>query len=222
MRNAFHPKTPWLGDVLEGAVSAIPQGDVGGGVTGELHSLLKNFLLTAISGFSKGLQLIGDVDVATVALMTIGDENVLKSIQIHIKEADPPGPIRCRYSGPLTDFCKREVSPIHLQGGLHVLRYKGGPLDEFQHRFDISQLIHACGMISGQHIQHQNVIFAVAIDIGHIHPHREPAGLSEGLRCHGLKAPFARIDPDSVGCIEVVADIKIGPSIVVQIMKLHG
>ena len=67
MRNAFHIKTSWLGDVLEGAVSAIPQGDVGGGVTGELHSLLKNFLLTAISGFSKGLQLIGDVDIATVA-----------------------------------------------------------------------------------------------------------------------------------------------------------
>src|SRR6266571_1575329 len=76
-------------------------------------------------------------------------------------------------------------------------------------------------MVRTQHVQDEEVVITVAVDVGKIDAHGKNARVAQSEARKGLESAFAGIDPDAVGRLEIVADIDIGSAIAVHIAKHH-
>jgi len=96
---------------------------------GKKETLLKYLAVAHFVGPSHGLELIRHIDVPPIALMSVGNQDILITVQIHIQKGHTPGPVGRRKPGPLADFRVGQIASIHLQGGFHELRPVVGVLD---------------------------------------------------------------------------------------------
>src|SRR3954466_8618918 len=73
-----------------------------------------------------------------------------------------------------------------------------------------------------KHIENEEIIEAIAVDIGEINAHREEAGLAQSQAIDGAKSAASLVEPDAVGTIKVVADVNIGKTVAIDIANHHG
>src|SRR2546422_8652780 len=76
-------------------------------------------------------------------------------------------------------------------------------------------------MIAAQHIQHEKIIEAIAVDVGKVNPHGIPAGLAQSQPSYGPKFSRTLIDPDPVRRIKIVADINVRLAVAVDVPEHH-
>ena len=76
-------------------------------------------------------------------------------------------------------------------------------------------------MVAAQHVQHHEVIEAVAVDVGEIDAHREEAALAHGQPRERLKMAATLVDPNPVHGIEIVANVEVGKTVAVQVAEHH-
>src|SRR4051812_43091108 len=73
-----------------------------------------------------------------------------------------------------------------------------------------------------KHIENEEIVEAIAIDVGEVDAHREEAGLAESQAIDGTKSAASLVEPDAVGTIKVVADVNVGKTVAVDIANHHG
>src|SRR5262245_11596324 len=77
-------------------------------------------------------------------------------------------------------------------------------------------------MIAGQHVADKKIILAIAIDISEIHSHGKAAGVAQGQLSQRVKTATPIIDPNAIWSAEVIAHIKIGRPIPVNVPEHYG
>ncbi len=82
-------------------------------------------------------------------------------------------------------------------------------------------LSHAHAAMAAEHIEHENVVVTVAIDVGKIDAHGKKSQLAKRQARQRAKSAFALVDPDAVGRVKIIADVEIGKPIAVDIAEHH-
>ena len=153
-----------------------------------------------------------------VAQQAVRHHDVLAAIQIEVADQRTPAPVGACHAGHLPDVTERAVRIAVLQhvahelvaivvlqlGLIHIpaVEARGGAQPVFVFR---------------QHVGRVDVGPAVIVHVGDVHPHREVAAVRHP-RLHRLdERPIVLVDVDVVVFEEIVRDVDVGPSVVIQI-----
>jgi hypothetical protein len=78
----------------------------------------------------------------------------------------------------------------------------------------------AVAVVAGEHVHYQEVVKAVAVDIGGIDGHGREAHVTEGETVGGAEATVGIAEPDAVGGLEeIIAEVEVGAAVVVEVAK---
>ena len=77
-------------------------------------------------------------------------------------------------------------------------------------------------LLPSQHVQHQHIVVAVAVEVGEVDAHRGTARVADGQPGHRAKPAAPVVDPEPVGVGKIVADVQVRREIPVDIAKSHG
>ena len=153
--------------------------------------------------------------------MPVHDQHVFPPVQVHIEECSGPGPFGSGQAGQVSDFRIRAISPVEKQSIPHVLR----PVRNFPDLQDrvhaVAHLRHALDVVPAEHIQHQEIIVPIPINVGKIHAHGKQAALALRQSRQGPKLHPALVQPDPVLLIEVVADVNIRQTVLIDVPNHH-
>ena len=157
------------------------------------------------------------VQVLHVLVMARRNQDVFVTVQIHIQKKRLPGQIRCRHTGEICNFGKGPIAPIMEQCVAHDLRTiiylshirRAGRLGK--------HLALAQPQVAAEHIHHHQVQVSRAGKVREIHSHRTGARLSKRQFRHRPKMPVPVVDPNSVRCPIIVANIEVWKAIAVEI-----
>ena len=219
-------ESPGLGDILEGEVSPIAEGRVGGVEPREQTPHLQQFTRARASPRPLGLGPGGDIHIEHVHLVTIGDQQVFVTVQIDIHEHRGPGPLAGAEPGQSADLGEGAVAPSQKEG---VVGELGAIVPDPRlviPRWHPIHLEAPTAMLPTEHVQHQEVVHTVPIDIGRIDAHGEGAGMTQRQRGRRAEANRATrgslVDPETVFRLEIVADVEVRPSIARQVPEQHA
>ena len=151
--------------------------------------------------------------------MAVRNEQVLPSIQIDVQEERCPGPFGSGESGKLRNFGVGSVAAIEEECVHAVLR---PIIDEARDRHwdgAIGLLSHADAATAAEHIEYENVVVTVAVNIGEIDAHGKEGELPKRQARQGAKFTVTLVDPDAVRRIEIVADVYIRQAIAVDVAE---
>ena len=73
--------------------------------------------------------------------------------------------------------------------------------------------------VSAQHVHDEKVHLPVAINVGDIDAHRAGAHSAHRQLWQRLEPPPAVVDPNPVGRPEIIADVKVGKPVAIQVAK---
>jgi hypothetical protein len=77
-------------------------------------------------------------------------------------------------------------------------------------------------VIAAHHVEHVEIVVAVAVDVGSIDAHGELAGVSQGEGWRGAEFSTALLDPEAIDAGEVVADVEIGLPVAIEVAQQDG
>src|SRR5207247_244365 len=135
------------------------------------------------------------------------NENVLKAIEVHIKEDRLPRPVgrldTCE-PGDLGIGAVAAVPKERIARNLGTIVESTGNRKRGLHSADLS---HSAGVLTAHHFDHKEVQVSVAVDVSKIDTHR-----GEGLMTHRqpgqqTKAPGAIVNPNAIHGLEIVTHI---------------
>src|SRR6185503_15011956 len=109
----------------------------------------------------------------------IGDEQVLATIVVEIREQRRPAPVRGGHTGEIPDLAKEPAAAIQLKCVPLVLRMIAGLQPEIE---EIERLgARRCleyFLSLGKHVERDEVGLEVVVDLRRVNAHRKPAGVS--------------------------------------------
>ena len=182
---------------------------------------LKQFPWSVFALLLQLLAPVRHVHVLHVERMSRGDEKIVVAVQIHIHEDGRPGPLRCRQVGVEADLGVGAVAVVQVNGVVAVLRPVVVHAKLQLGRLTVAQLRVTQFVLAAEHVNDDEIIQAVAVQIRKIYSHREVTALPNGQAVDRAKDALPLVDPDPVGRLEVVAHIEIGPSVAVHVTE-HG
>ena len=168
------------------------------------------------------LALVADVHVLHVQRVAGGDDEIVVAVEVNIHKYRRPRPLRCREVGVETDLGVGAVAVVKVNGVIAVLRPIVVHAKMQLRRLAVAQLCVAQDMLAAKHVDDDEIIVAIPIEVGEIDPHREVATLADGQAINFLENPVALVDPDSVGRLEVVANVEIGAAVPIHVAKHRG
>ena len=215
-------KSPRLPHLRESEVVIVAEGDIGRGEARKQFAHLKRSLSRfQLPRRAHRLDSIQHVHAARITLMTVGDKYILPAVEIDIEERRAPRPLRGLQPGERRHFRVGAVAAIQIEDVARVLRAVIHFANEGNGRLPVWQKIHAACVIAAHHIDDENVIKSVAINVRHIHAHGEDALLAHRQTGQGAKFSAALVEPDAVRRIKVVAHVNVRQPVLVQIANHH-
>ena len=167
------------------------------------------------------LDLIVGVLVHHIEFKSVSDQQILVAVQIDIDENGSPRPVRGGHPGHERRLHERPIRPAEEQRVPVKLRTLLNPLAIQWVRTIPHQLRHPLPVLPRQHIDHEEIIVPIPIDIAKINAHRGPAGMTELQLINRAKRSLPGIDPDAIRRRVVIADVQVGTSIAVDVAKHH-
>ena len=219
--NGLLIEAPFLAGLGELQVAQVPEGKVRSLQLGE-HGAQPQLLLRG-----HGPRFLGRLDAAhhvhvhAVPGEAIGDEHVLISIQIHVEKDRGPRPFGGLEAAEARRLRPRPVASGHEQCVPRSLRAVGDSPDGQNLRLDVDPLAQPVKVPAAEHVQDEEVIVTIAVQIGEIDAHRGERGLAERQRGQRTEPPAPVIHPDAIGRFEIVADVEIRRAIAREIAKHH-
>jgi hypothetical protein len=210
---------PEVGGVLEAQVSEVAEGEVFGEERRVLEEFAGDLVRTIGTG---GVDTFLGIEVLSVEEMAGSGEEILIAIEVHIEKGDTPGPAGGVEAGEVGDFGEGGIASIKVESVARQLRLVVGGLVIAGDGHGTHALDHPKGVVRIAHIGDEEIVVAVAVDVGEVHGHGEGGGAAGDVRGSGAEAAGTIIEPKSVGAMEVTADIEIGPAIVVQVAEGGG
>ena len=221
VRDGARVEAPGLADLLERQVSPIPKRHLRN-FEAAVH--LPQIELFERREFFRRPDLLaapGHIRIHRVEFVAGSDQQILVAIQIDIEENRRPGPFRGSSATQTGDLGIGPVTAIQEQGVPRVLRAVFDFADGQIKAGQIADLVVALLMVGTQHVQDEEVVKTVAIDVGKIDAHGKNTRVAQGQAGNGPKSALAGVDPDAVGRLEIVADINIGSAIAIQVSEHH-
>ena len=162
------------------------------------------------------------IEVLHIFRVTGRNENVFVTVEINIQENRRPRPIGGRHSSIVGEFNESAVASVVEKGIAHDLR----AVFDFTHGRGCGRLgknlAFAEAKVAAEHVDYENVEIAGAIEVGEIDAHRAGADFTESKARRGAKMSVAIIEPNAIGRPIIVADIKVGKAVAVNITKAGG
>ena len=162
---------------------------------------------------------VGHVHVLHVERMSRGDQKIVVAVKVNIHEDGRPGPLRCRQVGVEAYLGVGAVAVVQVNGVVAVLRAVIVHAKPQLGRLAVAQLCVPQFVLAAEHVNDDEIIQAIAIQIRKIYSHREVTALSNGQAVDRAKDALPLVDPDPVGRLEVVAHVEIGPSVAVHVTE---
>ena len=162
------------------------------------------------------------VDVQRVEAEPVCDQDILEAVEIDIHERRGPRPVTRLEPGVVGRLQPRAVAPRHQQRVAIVARPVVEFADHDRDRLFLVEMHEPPRLLPGQHVQHQHVVVAVAVDIGKVDAHRGAAGVAHGQPRHCAEAPAPVIDPEPVRTAEGVAHVQVRREVAVDVAERHG
>ena len=217
MRHADMTESPVAVDRRKPPVSGPSIGEVGGRKTGKPHPLGKDLVighgLFRPQPSENGL----DVEIAPVAFVSVGHQQIFESIQVDIDKGRTPGPVRGRHATRMRHLQVMTISLIQEKTGLEELGTGNRVFDQMLGGRDIPQLGHPSLMRGRHHIECQKIIPPIAVEISKVYPHGKPTGLPHCRFREQSKDPATLVQPNPIGRVKIIANIEIGKSVLIQI-----
>jgi hypothetical protein len=216
-------KAPGAADFLEGAIAAVAKGEVGGFEGREAADPSEDIALGQGAVGSGGFHTIGPVGVLEIAEDAVADEEVLKTVEVHVEEDGLPGPIGGFDTGELADFGVGTIATIPLESvatDLETVDDQAGGDGSDGGAF--AELHMTFAMVGAEHVGDEEVEVAVAIEVGTIDAHGRGGDGGHGVIGEGLETAVAETDPDSVWGGEIVADIEVRGAVAIEIAELDS
>ena len=182
---------------------------------------LEQFAVRVLALLLQLLALVGDVHVLHVERVAGGHEKIVVAVKVNIHKNRRPRPLRCREVGMEPDLGVGAVAVVQVNGVVTVLRPVVVHTKTQFRRLAVAQLGVPQNMLAAEHVNDDEFIEAIPIEIREIDPHREMTALADGQPIDGPEDALALVDPDSVGRLEVIANVEIGAAVSVHVPK-HG
>ncbi len=154
--------------------------------------------------------------------MRVGDEQILEAVEIHIQEHDGPCPVGGGDAGNGRDVRIGSVATVDLESVLAGLPSVPGLTAFSRGRIRGAALAQAKFMHPAEHVAHEDVVEAIAINVREIDAHRELAGRANPLIRERSKAARSIIDPDAIRGLEVVAHVNVRRAVAVDVAENDG
>ena len=153
--------------------------------------------------------------------MAVGDEQVVVSVQVDIEEHRLPRPVARLDPGVAADLGEGAVAAIPKQ---RVARHQQAVGQAARHggaRIVWAGLRQARGGVAAEHLHHEKVGVAVAVDVGEVRPHRGVRHRAHRLRAGLAEFAGAVVEPEPVRRLEIVADVNVSEAVGVDVTHLH-
>ena len=161
------------------------------------------------------------IAVVHVVQMTVGDEEVFPSVEVHIEEEGGPRPSARRHSGGQRNLRPGPVTPVPVEAvARNILPGRKDPRRPLhrRHRTGGAQVL---GQLAPMHLHGDKVEIPVAVEVREIHPHRRIAHRAQGPGIRCPKTPPAIAKPQAVRGLEVIADVNVRVSVAVDVPHLN-
>src|SRR5262249_16402665 len=137
------------------------------------------------------------------------DQKVFVAVEIDVEKNRRPRPVRGVDLGELRDLGEGAVAAIEKESVAAILRTIVDLASALRRTVaDEVPVPHL--MRAKEHIDNDKIIEAVAIDVGKVDAHGGEAGFTNASSGHGLKLSVAIVQPNAVGRMIIVANVKIG------------
>ena len=214
--DAENPEAPAC--LLEGGVPPVAEGDV---------ALGQGRMVTADGAALAGLQAeradaVVAVPVHHVEGEAVAGQQVLVAVEVHVQEYRAPGPAGGRHPGGQGRLGVGAVPPGQVEGVAVVAGPPPGRQDGGGPGVLLDQLGHPPCVLPAHHVQHHDVLVAVVVQVGEVHPHGGAAGVAQHPGRGLPEGSSAAVDPDAVGRGVVVAHVEVGKPVVVQVGEGGG
>ena len=103
----------------------------------------------------------------------------------------------------------------------HRAGYRDDNADARRREREIAHLELAFRVAAAKHVQHDEFVPAVPIQVRKVDPHRKHARPAQRQPVHGAKLSFAIVDPDTIFAGKIVAEINVRRAVVVDVAKHH-
>ena len=222
MRHAVEVESPRCAAVFERQVTAITKGEVRRILPREEFPVLEDLFARELASLAQRSQLPRNIQAARRPLVTIGHQHVFEAVEIHVEEQRRPAPLRRVQSGHLRHLRVGSITTIEEERVHHVVGSIRENARQRQRRIPIALHVHAHRVIAAEHVHHEDVVEAIAVDVRHIDAHREMAALAKRQGWRSAKLSAALIEPDALRGIEVVADPDVRQAVLIQVAHHHA
>ena len=218
--NPLQVKTPLGARGLKPALALIAEGRIARAPPGmQLHGALE---LIVGEATARVLDFSVTVLIHHIEFEAIGEQQVFVAIEVDIEEQGGPSPVGGRQTCHPSHVGKVPARTPQEESVSVELRPRLGEIQLSQRGTIPNQLGHPKPVFPGQHVDDEEIVVSVPVDVGEINPHGRATGMAQLQRLQFPKLTPALIDPNAVRRGVVVADIEIGCSVTVDVAKHHG
>ena len=219
VRHAFISKSPFLPHFLKAQPAHVPVQRLRLGTSGIHQEFLGNLILAVRAiGLDAGI----GIQILSVEEVSGGHQDVLKPIQVDIQKDRRPRPSGGFQADEMRQLGVSAITATEMEGIPIELRTHACRLEITGFGHDSRAENHALTMSSIQHIRDEEIVVTVAIQVADIDGHREGWGGAQGHGVERSKVTRAVIDPDSIGALEIVADVKVRTAVAIEIAEQSG
>ena len=119
-------------------------------------------------------------------------------------------------------FGESSIPAVQEEGVPRVLRAVFYCANGKRTRLKVEALRELPNVIPAEHINHEDIVEAITVDVGKVHAHGGKAELTKAQGRGGAEMAMAVIEPDTIGSLEIIADVNIRGAIAIQIAKGDG
>src|SRR5207248_2199871 len=116
VRNGGNGEAPFAGDVSEGEIVLIAEGDIHARPARDALARLKGRFTRKLLFGAGPAQFLRHVHISAIAFMAVADEDVFPAVEIDVEKEGRPGPLRGRETGQLRDFSVSAIAAIEKKG----------------------------------------------------------------------------------------------------------
>jgi hypothetical protein len=214
-------EAPVVADILEGEVAPVAEGDVRRIESVEHGAEPQLFEFREALLVFQHLGAVGDIDVHHVAFVAGGENDVFVAVEIDVDQDRAPGPTGCLRLAVPPNLGISAVATIQTERVAGVLRAVVDGADFEEDRRNVSNAQLPAGVLLHHHVRDKNIHEPVTVEVADIDSHGEQAGVAQREPGDGAEPTVALIDPDPVGRLEVVGDVKVRGTVTVEIAE-HG
>ena len=161
------------------------------------------------------------VCIRVILEIAAGRDQVGITIEVRVEKDRAPCPLARHQSGIRRNLRKCVITTVQKKSVLRILRLRSKAVDFRRTQFQQRPLSHAPRVIATQHVTHEKIQRAVQIHIRKIHRHRTGTHVPHRCRRRECEIPATIVEPQTIRRLKIVADIKIGRAIAVDVAELR-